>query len=291
MLLGIEGLDVLGVVLEDREDGSAWRLVHLVTGDDGAAACPSCGTVSTAPKGRATTRPRDLPYGPDPVRLVWRKRRWRCREPSALGPRSPSLSRRCQPGPGSRPACERPAGPVSHRDSRAWRRRLRTPSQLTGRARRVRRPRHRHPRAALAAGGGPRHRRDPPRTTPVGAGPGHPAMVGGARPLAHGRGRHGRDRRAPGSRRRPDRRRRRGLGCRPSGFVAKRGHPRESRKDSDRAGGDESRVRHPEHEHVEGEGADGERCAYACLGPEVGLRAGRASGMVDISVPTTRVVR
>jgi len=84
LLLGIEGLEVLGVVLENREDGEddeQGRVVHLVTGDDVAAACPSCGTVSTAPKGRATTRPRDLPYGPDPIRLVWHKRRWRCREP------------------------------------------------------------------------------------------------------------------------------------------------------------------------------------------------------------------
>ncbi len=81
LLLGIEGLDVLGVVLEDREDDVQGRVVHLVTGDDGAAACPSCGVVSTSPKGRATTRPRDLSYGPDPVRLVWHKRRWRCREP------------------------------------------------------------------------------------------------------------------------------------------------------------------------------------------------------------------
>jgi len=82
LLLGIEGLDVLEVVLEDLEDleRDAGRVVHLGTGDEGAAACPSCGTVSTSPKGRATTRPRDLPYGDDPVRLVWHKRRWRCRE-------------------------------------------------------------------------------------------------------------------------------------------------------------------------------------------------------------------
>ncbi len=81
LLLGIEGLDVLAVVLQNRGDDEQGRVVHLVTGDESAAACPSCGTVSTAPKGRATTRPRDLPYGVDPVRLVWHKRRWRCREP------------------------------------------------------------------------------------------------------------------------------------------------------------------------------------------------------------------
>ena len=85
LLLGIEGLDVLEVALWKGEDvesleQDAGRVVHLSTGDEGAAACPSCGTVSTSPKGRATTRPRDLPYGDDPVRLVWHKRRWRCRE-------------------------------------------------------------------------------------------------------------------------------------------------------------------------------------------------------------------
>jgi transposase len=56
------------------------RVVHLVTNEDGAAACPSCGTLSTSVKGHAITRPRDLPYGDDPVYLVWHKRRWRCRE-------------------------------------------------------------------------------------------------------------------------------------------------------------------------------------------------------------------
>ena len=74
LLLGIEGLYVLEVVLErcegleDREQ-DAGRVVHLSTGDEGAAACPSCGTVSTSPKGRATTRPRDLPLRgrPGPV--------------------------------------------------------------------------------------------------------------------------------------------------------------------------------------------------------------------------------
>ncbi|MBC7307590.1 MAG: transposase family protein [Dietzia sp.] len=37
--------------------------------------------VSTSIKDRATTHPRDLPYGEAPIALVWHKRRWRCREP------------------------------------------------------------------------------------------------------------------------------------------------------------------------------------------------------------------
>ncbi len=76
LLLGIEGLAVELVTLE--EDGG--RVAHLCTADEVAAACPSCGVVSTSLKGHAVTHPRDVPYGPAPVRLVWRKRRWRCRE-------------------------------------------------------------------------------------------------------------------------------------------------------------------------------------------------------------------
>lgn len=75
-LLGLDGLALIGVELE--QDGA--RVVHVVTADEAAAACPSCGVISTARKGSATTRPRDVPYGPDPVRLVWHKSRWRCRE-------------------------------------------------------------------------------------------------------------------------------------------------------------------------------------------------------------------
>jgi len=48
-------------------DGSAMRLVHVVTVASGAAGCPACGVVSTSVKQRRTTRPRDLPYGEEPV--------------------------------------------------------------------------------------------------------------------------------------------------------------------------------------------------------------------------------
>jgi transposase len=76
LLLGIEGLGVERVDLE-VEGG---RVAHVVTADETAAACPSCGVFSTSLKGHATTHPRDIPYGASPVRLVWHKRRWRCRE-------------------------------------------------------------------------------------------------------------------------------------------------------------------------------------------------------------------
>ncbi|XVX18970.1 ISL3 family transposase [Actinomycetota bacterium] len=77
LLLGIEGLAVASVTLED--DGG--RVVDVVTDEETAAACPECGVLSTSRKGGAVTRPRDVPYGTAPIRLVWHKTRWRCREP------------------------------------------------------------------------------------------------------------------------------------------------------------------------------------------------------------------
>ena len=73
LLLGLDGVVVDRVEL--GPDGC--RVVHLSTAD-AAAVCPSCGTVSTSPKGWLQTRPRDLAW-PTRSRLVWRKRRWRCR--------------------------------------------------------------------------------------------------------------------------------------------------------------------------------------------------------------------
>jgi len=78
LLLGIEGL-ALATVEADTDEGEG-RLVHVVTDDVGAAACPACGVLSSSVKEQVTTRPRDVRYGPDPIRLVWHKTRWRCRE-------------------------------------------------------------------------------------------------------------------------------------------------------------------------------------------------------------------
>jgi transposase len=64
--------------VELEPDGS--RVVHVVTAEETAAACPECGVFSTSVKQNVTTRPKDLPYGPAPLGLVWHKRRWRCRE-------------------------------------------------------------------------------------------------------------------------------------------------------------------------------------------------------------------
>ena len=76
LLLGIEGLAVVAV---DRDEQGV-RVVQVVTDDDTAAACPACGVMSTSLRGAAVTTPRDIPYGDRPIRLVWHKRRWRCRE-------------------------------------------------------------------------------------------------------------------------------------------------------------------------------------------------------------------
>jgi transposase len=77
LLLGLEGLGVQRVEL--ATDGCP--VVHLQTLDPEAARCPSCQTLSTSPKQHVSTQPRDLPCGGRGITLVWRKRRWRCRNP------------------------------------------------------------------------------------------------------------------------------------------------------------------------------------------------------------------
>jgi transposase len=70
-LLGMEGFVVLAM---DQTEGEWWLLVET-TSDVGA--CPSCG-VRAIGHGRSAIQVRDLPSGGCPVRLVWRKRQWRC---------------------------------------------------------------------------------------------------------------------------------------------------------------------------------------------------------------------
>ena len=76
LLLGVDGLAVDKVILE----AGRGRVVLVHTNDSTAACCPVCGVPSSSVKGSAVTHPRDVPYGPDPLRLVWHKQRWRCRE-------------------------------------------------------------------------------------------------------------------------------------------------------------------------------------------------------------------
>ncbi len=76
LLFGLPELRVERVEL--RDDGT--RVVHVLTDDPGAAACPDCGVVSTSAKEYPTTTPKDIPYGPDRIIVRWHKTRWRCKE-------------------------------------------------------------------------------------------------------------------------------------------------------------------------------------------------------------------
>jgi len=79
ILFGLPGVAV-DRVERFPEDGSGVRLVHVVTAASSAAGCPQCGVVSTSVRQYRTTRPRDLPYGEEPLAVRWRKRQYRCRE-------------------------------------------------------------------------------------------------------------------------------------------------------------------------------------------------------------------
>jgi transposase len=75
LLLGLNGLAVDHVEL----DADGVPVVHVITADEQARCCPSCGLVSSSLKERVLTRPWDLPVGGNTVRLLWHKHRWRCR--------------------------------------------------------------------------------------------------------------------------------------------------------------------------------------------------------------------
>jgi hypothetical protein len=72
-------------------------VVHVVTADLTASACPNCGVLSVCLKGRVCTPPRDIPNGTRVLRLIWHKRRWRCKERLCPGTRSASRCRQCGP--------------------------------------------------------------------------------------------------------------------------------------------------------------------------------------------------
>jgi len=55
-------------------------MVHVVTDDESAAACPACGVFSSTVRQRRTTRPRDVPYGEEPVVVRWHKVQYACAE-------------------------------------------------------------------------------------------------------------------------------------------------------------------------------------------------------------------
>lgn len=76
LLFGLPGVRVERV--EGLADGT--RVVHVLTADESAAACPDCGVVSTSVKARVVTSPTDIPYGEQRIIVRWSKTRWRCRE-------------------------------------------------------------------------------------------------------------------------------------------------------------------------------------------------------------------
>jgi transposase len=73
-LFGMDGFRVLAV---DEHDDTLNVLVEL---DRTEAACPGCGTFSSAVKQRPVVRLADAPAGGRKVRVYWRKRRLRCGE-------------------------------------------------------------------------------------------------------------------------------------------------------------------------------------------------------------------
>ena len=80
ILFGLPGVAVQRVERDADKRGAAVRLVHVVITASSAAGCPQCGVISTSVKQRRTTRPRDLPYGEEPLAVRWHKRQYRCRE-------------------------------------------------------------------------------------------------------------------------------------------------------------------------------------------------------------------
>ena len=80
ILFGLPGVAVERVERVTGGHGEPVRLVHVRTAVSSAAGCPACGVVSTSVKQYRTTRPRDLPFGEEPLAVRWHKRQYRCRE-------------------------------------------------------------------------------------------------------------------------------------------------------------------------------------------------------------------
>ena len=75
ILFGLPGVAVRGV---ERVEGV--RVVHVVTDDPGAAACPTCGVFSHTVRQHRITRPKDLGFGEEPLTVRWRKTQYACKE-------------------------------------------------------------------------------------------------------------------------------------------------------------------------------------------------------------------
>jgi hypothetical protein len=75
ILFGLPGVRVREVRVADGV-----RVVHVVTADETAAACPVCGVFFSSLRQRRTTRPRDLPYREQALRVRWHKVQYACRK-------------------------------------------------------------------------------------------------------------------------------------------------------------------------------------------------------------------
>jgi transposase len=75
ILLGLDGFEVTAAEVVDEE----WRLVVQTTAT--TMGCGACGSQARL-HARRTGQVRDLPIGGRPVVLAWRKRIWRCVEPT-----------------------------------------------------------------------------------------------------------------------------------------------------------------------------------------------------------------
>ena len=78
LLVDLDGLRVIDVARSDRG-----VLTVKVESPPTVMGCPSCGVVAHG-HGRVEVRLIDAPAFGRPVRIVWRKRRWRCTDPSCL---------------------------------------------------------------------------------------------------------------------------------------------------------------------------------------------------------------
>jgi transposase len=80
----VNGISILfglpGVRVRSVERVASGRVVHLVTDDPTAAACPDCGVLSTRVRQRRQTSPKDLGYGEEPLVVRWHKVQFACAE-------------------------------------------------------------------------------------------------------------------------------------------------------------------------------------------------------------------
>lgn len=80
LLVGLDGLRVTAVEGDEGDDRGG-RLTVTVESSPGPMGCSRCGVVAVR-HGRVEVVLVDVPWGDRPVRIRWRKRRWRCLEPA-----------------------------------------------------------------------------------------------------------------------------------------------------------------------------------------------------------------